>query len=390
MSTAPRPLWRRVAPAAAGSLAGTALFGTLTSGTAAALFARKVLTPERHRPDDVVVLDVDSESVVLAESPETVVPGCYGLWLDGGRGHARVGAVLARDPGRVRRRLLAVDAGDLVPGTARWNSYFFGAPPTSSLGLVTDDVLIDSELGPLPAWLIAAAEAPGEAWAILVHGRGALRLECLRAVAPLRAAGFDVLIPEYRNDDGAPPGLDGRYNLGLSEWRDIEAAVAYARERGAARIVLGGWSMGGAIVLQFLDRSPLAGLVERAFLDGPVVDWADVLRHQARINHLPGAISALARALMGRRWARRAVGIRDVLDVAATNWVARAQELRHPLLVVHSDDDEFVPAGPSKALAAARPDLVTFVDWDTARHCKEWNTDPDRWERTVRAFVTAP
>jgi hypothetical protein len=47
-----------------------------------------------------------------------------------------------------------------------------------------------------------------------------------------------------------------------------------------------------------------------------------------------------------------------------------------------------VPNAPSRALAEARPDLVTWVPWDTARHCKEWNTDPARWEAAVREFVS--
>lgn len=391
MTEQPRTAWRRAAPAVGGTVAGTALVGGLTSTVAAAVFARKVLTPDRRRPDDTVVVAVEDDAVVLGTTPETVVPGRYGLWLDGGHGHARVGELLARDDRAltVRRQLLGVDEGTLRPGPARWNSYYYGLPPERSLGLATEHVAVDGEIGPLPAWHLPAPEGSGREWAVLVHGRGARREECLRAVAPLHAAGLDVLVPLYRNDEGAPAGPDGRYNLGLSEWRDVEAAVAYALERGATRVVLGGWSMGGAIVLQFLDRSDLSAAVERVFLDGPVVDWKDVLAHHARLNHVPAPISALARALMGRRWGKLAVGIRDVLDVAATDWVTRAEDLHHPVLLVHSADDEFVPVGPSRALARARPDLVTFAEWRMARHCKEWNTDPGRWEAAVRRFVTS-
>ena len=77
----------------------------------------------------------------------------------------------------------------------------------------------------------------------------------------------------------------------------------------------------------------------------------------------------------------------DVLDVARTDWVSRAEEIAHPLLIIHSVDDEFVPSGPSEQLAAARPDLVTLPQWTTARHTKEWNTDPDRWDAQLAAFV---
>ena len=43
--------------------------------------------------------------------------------------------------------------------------------------------------------------------------------------------------------------------------------------------------------------------------------------------------------------------------------------------------------GPSEALASARPDLITFEPWSLARHCKEWNVDPRRWESVVTEFV---
>ena len=52
---------------------------------------------------------------------------------------------------------------------------------------------------------------------------------------------------------------------------------------------------------------------------------------------------------MGRRLTRRLVGVHDPVDVAQTDWVARAAELQHRTLIIHSVDDEFVPVGPSPA-----------------------------------------
>ena len=68
--------------------------------------------------------------------------------------------------------------------------------------------------------------------------------------------------------------------------------------------------------------------------------------------------------------------------------VSRADELQHRMLLIHSADDEFVPVGPSRELSRARPDLVTFEEWHVARHCTEWNTDPQRWESLVREFAS--
>jgi pimeloyl-ACP methyl ester carboxylesterase len=384
-----RDLVRRAALGAAITGGSVTALGAVSSVSAAAYVARRVLTPDRQRPDDTEILDVRDGSVTLGLTAETVVPGRYGLWLDEARGHCRLGDVLDLDEeaGRVRRELLGVDFGHLAPGFGRWNQYYFGAAPDRSLGLPTRHVEVLTELGHMPAWVVEA-ERPTTRWAILVHGRGAQREECLRAVKPLRDSGISVLIPSYRNDVGAPSGPDGRYNLGLSEWRDIEDAALYAVQHGARELVLVGWSMGGAIVLQTLDRSWLTGHVTHVVLDSPVIDWNDVLAHHARLHGVPAPVGTLSRTLMGKRWARRLVGVHDPVDVAKTNWVARADELRHRILLIHSVDDEFVPIGPSERLAEARPDLVWFEPWETARHTKEWNTDPERWEVALREFVS--
>jgi hypothetical protein len=79
--------------------------------------------------------------------------------------------------------------------------------------------------------------------------------------------------------------------------------------------------------------------------------------------------------------------VHEPIDVARADWVNRAAELDHPLLLIHSDGDDFVPVGPAVALAARRPDLVRFERWQQARHCREWNNDSARWERAVAEFL---
>jgi len=373
-------------------VSGAAAVGVTVGGSlaGATIFARKVLIPDVRRPDDTEVIALQGDEVTLGLTPETTVPGRYGLWLDGGSGHARVGDLLLRDDeaGTVVRQVLSVDRGVLAPGPARWNQYYYWDSPALSMDLPTRDVAVESELGPMPAWLVEPAVSNGR-WSVLVHGRGARREECLRAVPTLRRLGYTSLVISYRNDLGAPPAPDGRYNLGLSEWRDVESAMLYAVQHGAEGLVLGGWSMGGAITLQTLNRSWLSDLVEAVVLDSPVVDWGDVLAHHARLHNVPSVFARMGSLLMGRRATRRLAGVHDPVDVARTNWVARAEEIRHPILIQHSVDDEFVPAGPTIALAEARPDRVTLERWDTARHCKEWNLDSERWERVLADFLAA-
>ncbi len=387
-----------VLAAGTGGLLGAAS-ATIATG---AYIARRVLTPDELMPDDVAITAYDDLTVTLGVTPDTVVAGRYGLWLDGGRGHARVGEVIERRPLTVTRALIGLDRGELSVGPARWNQYYYSARPRVSLGLPDEDVTIISELGPMPAWLVRPADAAdptatgdpvvareGGDWAVLVHGRGARKEETLRAVPVLHDAGWTSLVVAYRNDRDAPRGPDGRYNLGLSEWRDVEAALRYAVAHGARRVVLFGWSMGGAIVFQLLSRSALADHVVGVVLNSPVVDWGDVLTHHARTHSLPKPLVRLAQLLMASRGSKRLVGVAEPVDVALTNWVARADELRHPVLLIASDGDDFVPIGPAAQLAARRPDLVRFERWQVSRHCKEWNIDPERWERVVTEFVAS-
>lgn len=399
---------RRLAQASgvAAAALGVAVAG---AGAVATYFTRKVVTPDHVKPDDVQVVDVDLDAtpptVTLIRTDETVAEGRYGLWWDERRGHARLGEVLHADDDLVVRRLEQVDSGRLRSGPGRWNQYYYAGPPAQSLGLAHQDVDVDTDLGPMPAWYVPAPERPadgggggergataaalaaGSTWAVLVHGRGATREECLRAVPPLHALGLPVLVPSYRNDADAPADPSGRYHLGDSEWRDVEAAVIWAVAHGAERVVLVGWSMGGAIVLQAATRSWIADRVLAVVLDAPVVDWHAVLDHHSRVNRVPARITRIGHTLLRHPMGRRLIGLEHPLDLRRLDWVSRAAELRLPVLLIHSDADEFVPNAPSLVLGRARPDVIRVEPWRAGRHTKEWNTDPERWDRVVTRFV---
>jgi hypothetical protein len=148
-----------------------------------------------------------------------------------------------------------------------------------------------------------------------------------------------------------------------------------------------GWSMGGAIVLQALNRSDVAHRVHRVVLDGPVIDWGSVLAHQAELHLIPRPIDHLARSLLRSRASRHLLRVAEPVDVAATNWVDRADEVSHRIFIIHSATDETVPFGPSQDLARRRPGLVHTFVWPSARHCQEWNTNTPLWEDLVASFL---
>ena len=80
--------------------------------------------------------------------------------------------------------------------------------------------------------------------------------------------------------------------MGQTEWRDLGAAARYAFAHGARHLILVGYSMGGAIVSQFMERSPLAPRVAGLVLDAPALDWKEILSFNATRMGFP-AFAAL-------------------------------------------------------------------------------------------------
>jgi alpha-beta hydrolase superfamily lysophospholipase len=332
-----------------------------------------------------LAVDLARRTITLSPTPDAVLPGNYSFWFDDDSGHARLGEVVERAAGRVVRRLLSVDFGDMAHARrGRMNGWFYLNP--GELGFDYESVQVQTELGPAPAWLIPAAAA-SQRWVIHVHGRATTRSEALRAVPVFREAGYTSLIISYRNDGEAPGSADNRYALGDTEWRDVEAALRFAADRGAKDVVLMGWSMGGATVLQAVTRSELAGVVRGLVLDSPVIDWVSALSYQGDEMRLPRGISQAAIALLGRSWARWLTGQHQPIDVARLDFIRRAGELTVPILLMHSDDDGFIPSAASRALAEARTDIVSFESFRGARHTKLWNYDPDRWNAVITAWL---
>lgn len=95
--------------------------------------------------------------------------------------------------------------------------------------------------------------------------------------------------PDAHGGHGAargPRDPHERYGLGWTEWRDVDAAVRWARDAGAADVLLVGYSMGGAIVGRYV-RKPDDVPVRGTILDAPVLDWDRTLGLAARDRGAP-------------------------------------------------------------------------------------------------------
>jgi pimeloyl-ACP methyl ester carboxylesterase len=337
-------------------------------------FSSVLLVPDHDQTFyDWKVTAVGPANVTLERDEDSERPGLYGLDWPGG--HALVGDVLRRDDDTVTRTLLDV-RGRLRPGTeVELDPNVWDGDPRSALGIPFERVRVKGELGPMPAWQV---DGRGDTWAIFVHGINGSPRGGLRVLRTLHRVGMPSLLITYRNDPGAPPAADGLHHLGMTEWHDVEAAARHALDNGARRLVVIGYSMGGAIVTQFAQRSVLRDRIEGLILDAPALSWKPILELGASERGFPKALATPV------TWA---VGTRIDIDWDRLDALRHADALRLPILLFHGGQDSVVPTALSERLARELPRDVELHLVPRAGHVESWNVDPRRYERRVRAFL---
>lgn len=341
-------------------------------------FSDRVLEPDHSSwSPQVQVEGLPPGRIVLERTEDTERPGVYGFEWTGGR--AIAGAVVDSDDETVTRRL-RTRHGYLVPEMdVGVEPNVFGGNPSQAFGLPFRDVAVRDELGPMPAWFVPARRGNDrDTWAIVVHGHNGTLQNGLRMVPTLQRAGLPTLLISYREDLGAPESPDGLHHMGLTEWRDLAAAARYALAHGARRLVLAGYSMGGAIVAQFMQRSPLASRVDGLVLDAPVLNWKETLELNTTREGWP---SFAARPL---EWA---IGARIDVDWDSLDAHRHLDDFELPILLFHGDDDDVVPIEGSEKFAAELPRRVTYYRAPRAGHCEAWNVAPRLYERRLSRFL---
>ncbi|MFF9218082.1 alpha/beta hydrolase family protein [Streptomyces viridosporus] len=155
-------------------------------------------------------------------------------------------------------------------------------------------------------------------------------------------------------------GASGGWStVGDREVLDLAAAVAWARERGHARVVTVGFSMGGSVVLRHAalgdagaDAVVSVSAPARWFYRGTApmrrLHWL-VTRPSGRLVGRYGLRTRIHRRL-GAPPARRAWG-RDPVPLSPVEAVPRIAPT--PLLIVHGDSDAYFPLDHPRMLAAA-------------------------------------
>lgn len=258
----------------------------------------------------------------------------------------------------------------------------FPKDPQVALGQEVQEVEYVGPDGAYPAWYVPGQ---GSTWAVLLHGKGADRAEVLRLMRSTVDAGLPSLAITYRNDAGVAQDAGGMYQFGVTEWADLDAAVAYAQDNGAQEVVLVAISMGGAITAAYLENVPDAP-VTAVVMDSPMLDFGESIDHGAAQRELP----VLGRIPQSLVWSgKRIVSVRHDIDWEGMDYLDDTSWLDVPTLLVHGTADPRNPLSVSEELAQARPDLVDLVVVPEAVHVGSWNAEPDTYDTAVTDFLQA-
>ncbi len=346
---------------------------------------------EVHPPEpaefDITLDQEGADAVVLRADPDAAnmtEDGLFGL-LTASDATLINGILSAETSGGVStvRRSRVPDEPIPAAGSAvRLDPFVWPGDPTTALGLAFEEIEIEIEVGRAGAWYL---EGSTDTWMIFVHGKGAPRNEALRLLPVAAERGYHAMVIDYRNDPGVPRDPSGRYQYGLTEWKDVAAAARYARTNGGQDLIFVGYSMGGSNVMSYLLESPLRNQTVAAILDSPMLEFEATIDHGAAQTTLPFTSIALPESLVST--AKWIAGWRFDIDWEALNYVERWRDLHTPTLIIQGTGDDTAPVGPSAELARVRPDLVTVVTPPGVGHVLAWNADPEGYEALVHAFL---
>lgn len=192
-----------------------------------------------------------------------------------------------------------------------------------------------------------------------------------------REAGRNVLLIDQRCH-GHSQGHT--ITFGILERQDCVDWIRYANGRfGSVPIVLSGVSMGAATVLMAAGMD-LPENVRAVIADCPFDAPANIIRTVLKRDMgMPEKLLYPLIRLGGRLYGG--------FDLEADSPLAAVKRAKVPILLIHGDDDRFVPYEMSCRLHEAAPERTELCTIHGAGHALNYVTAPEAYSRAVRAFT---
>lgn len=212
---------------------------------------------------------------------------------------------------------------------------------------------------------------------ILLHGIGTNRSIFLMHTAMLVSNGYGVMMFDFRDHGESDSAVS---TLGYDEVNDVQAALDYVLARpetDPTRIGIIGRSMGGATAIRAAAQMPEIG----ALVTESTFTSLDEMTSNG-VRYLTG-LPAWAFAPPVVWLAERETGV-AVEQVRPVDVIASISP--RPLLLLHGEEDAFIPVAHAEALYAAAQEPKALYRFGDAGHVGLIRSDPAGYERVVIDF----
>ena len=168
--------------------------------------------------------------------------------------------------------------------------------------------------------------------------------------------------------------------FGILEHQDVLGWIEYARCRfGDVPMILGGVSMGAATVLM-ASGAALPDNVKAVVADCPFDAPSNIIKKVlGQDMGMPVKLVYPLIRLGGMLYGK--------FNLDANSPVEAVKRARVPILLIHGDDDRFVPYAMSCNLHAAAPEKIEFHTIHGAGHALDYPTAPAEFSRIVKQFL---
>ena len=216
--------------------------------------------------------------------------------------------------------------------------------------------------------------------AILFHGyRGSAYRDFCGGSALVLEKGWNVLLVDERSH-GMSEGK--AITFGIKEKYDVSDWVRFVEERRGTEkgIYLFGISMGAATVLMsssILDKNRVKGIIADCPYSSPEKIISKVMRDKKLVPGLLMPFVKLSTLIWGG-FSLNAISAEEAVEKTDI-----------PILIIHGEDDRFVPSYMSREIYRANPEMVRYETFPSAGHGLSYMVDNKRYRELVDEFLSS-
>ena len=212
---------------------------------------------------------------------------------------------------------------------------------------------------------------------IISHGVTETKINSIKYANLFLARGFNTLIYDHRRhgESGGKTTSFGHY-----EKFDLKTVVDWLKKEKGSELELGihGESMGAATMLLY------AGLLEDGadfyIADCPFSDFKEQLAYLIKKDFklIPGLLLPLGDALLR---------LRDKYSIRNVSPISVIENIKHPILFIHSQKDDFILPTMTKDLFEHKKGPKMLFLAANGRHAQSFNENRADYERVIDEFL---